>query len=82
MEAEDKHIDKSRNNDCKADKPNCLFTERSCVDAQDAEQTEEDYGEDESDPDNDNGVAGIVTPEGHLRIAGETESGCAPGEIV
>ena len=59
-----------------------LFAEWGCMDIQNGEQAVEDDGEEDGVPDDDEGIAGMVTPKGRFPIGGKAKSYCPTSQIV
>jgi len=82
MEAEDQDTKESGNDKSKADKPYFLFAEWGCMDIQNGEQAVEDDAEEDGVPNDDDGIAGMVTPKGRFLSGGKAKSCCPTSQIV
>jgi hypothetical protein len=74
MEAEYQDPKESGNDKSKADKPYSLFAKWGCMDIQNGKQAIEDDGEEDGIPNDDDGIAGMVTPKGRFHNGGKAKS--------
>jgi len=82
VEAEDQDSNESGNYENKADKPYFLFAEWGCMCIQNGKQAVEDDGEEDGVPNDDDGIARMVTPKGRFHIGGKAKSYCPTSQIV